>query len=292
MSIRILMLAPDAYGGHGGIALYNRDIAAALAAMPEVGEVVVVPRQQRFAATGIPVKVRQVQEALGGKGRYVRAALRATRSRYNLLICGHVNLLPLGVLLNLKLRAPLALMVYGIDAWNPPNPMARYWLRAVDAVWSISGITRDRMNVWAKLPDAKYRLLPNAIHLGRYSMAEKRNDLVERYGLEDSKVIMTLARLPGIERYKGVDEVLQAMPALVHAEPTLKYLVAGDGEDRPRLEGKAAALGLRGANHLHRPDRRAGKGRPLSTCRRLRYARPRRRIRLRLSCRPWPAGCR
>ena len=244
MSMRILLLTTDAYGGHGGIALYNRDIAAALAAMPEVGEVVVVPRQQRFAATSIPAKVRQVQESLGGKARYVRAALRAARGRFDLLICGHINLLPLAVLLNLKLRAPLALMIYGIDAWQPPNPMARYWLRAVDTVWSISAITRDRMNAWAKLPLASYELLPNAIHLERYGMAGRRDDLVERYGLQDAKVIMTLARLPGLERYKGVDEVLQAMPALLHAEPKLKYLVAGDGDDRPRLEAKAAALGL------------------------------------------------
>jgi len=34
--MRVLLLSTDAYGGHGGIALYNRDIADALAAMPEV----------------------------------------------------------------------------------------------------------------------------------------------------------------------------------------------------------------------------------------------------------------
>jgi hypothetical protein len=167
MSLRILMLTTDAFGGHGGIALYNRDIAAALAAMPEVREVLVLPRQQRFAAADVPPKVHQVQQALGGKGHYVRAALHAARGRYDLLICGHINLLPLAALLNLKLRAPLALMVYGIDTWQPPNPLARYWLRAIDTVWSISAVTRDRMNAWAKLPTAKYELLPNSIHLGR-----------------------------------------------------------------------------------------------------------------------------
>ena len=55
---------------------------------------------------------------------------------------------------------------------------------------------------------------------------------------------MTLARLPSADRYKGVDEVLEVMPALLEAEPRIKYLVAGDGADRPRLEAKARALGL------------------------------------------------
>src|SRR5688572_28383042 len=42
--MRVLLLCTDAYGGHGGIALYNRDLAEALAAHPDVEEVIVVPR--------------------------------------------------------------------------------------------------------------------------------------------------------------------------------------------------------------------------------------------------------
>jgi glycosyltransferase involved in cell wall biosynthesis len=98
------------------------------------------------------------------------------------------------------------------------------------------------MNLWAKLPDSAYTLLPNAIHLDRYGIAPKCQELIARYGLHDRKVILTLARLPGAERYKGVDEVLDAMPALLADEPTLTYLIAGDGDDRGRLEAKARDL--------------------------------------------------
>ena len=242
--MRILLLTTDAYGGHGGIALYNRDTAEALAEMPEVEEVVVIPRNMPLSPERIPKKVRFLSEAAGGKGRYVRTALGVARGRYDLVICGHINLLPLAVLLNSYIRARLVIMVYGIDAWQPPYTFARCWLKNVDAVWSISAITRDRMNAWAKLPETKYALLPNAIHLERYGMAEKRPALLEHYGLKGSKLIMTLARFSRAERYKGVDEVLEVMPALLKEEPTLKYLVAGDGDDRPRLEAKAQSLGL------------------------------------------------
>lgn len=242
--MRILLLTTDAYGGHGGIALYNRDIAEALAEMPEVEEIVLIPRNMPLAPEHMPDKVRFLSQATGGKARYIRTALQQARKHYDLVICGHINLLPFAAMLNLHIRAPLALMVYGIDVWQSPSALARRWLKRVDVVWTISAITRDRMNAWAGLPEDRYVMLPNAIHLQRYGMAEKRADLVERYRLDGTKLIMTLARLPEEERYKGVDEVLENMPALLEQEPALKYLVAGDGDDRPRLEAKAESLGL------------------------------------------------
>jgi phosphatidyl-myo-inositol dimannoside synthase len=244
MALRILLLTTDAYGGHGGIALYNRDIAEALAEMPEVEEVTVIPRNMPMAPEPLPKKIRFLQEATGGKARYIRTAIREARKDYDLVICGHINLLPLAAVVNQFTRAPLALMAYGIDVWQSPYRLARQWLASVDAVWSISAITRDRMNAWAKLSESKFGLLPNAIHLERYGKSEKRPDLLERYALHGNKLIMTLARLPGAERYKGVDEILEIMPELLEKEPTLKYLVAGDGDDRPRLEAKAQSLGV------------------------------------------------
>lgn len=242
--MRVLLLTTDAYGGHGGIALYNRDIVDALAASADVSEVVVVPRTLKFAVAGVPDKVRFIAAAAGSKFRFVRAAFAAARGHFDLVICGHINLLPLAAALNLKLRAPLALMIYGIDAWTRPGFWTRRRLRRVDAIWSISAITRDRMIEWSGMAESKFVLLPNAIHLDRYGMAEKRADLVARYRLQGRKVIMTLARLPSFERYKGVDEVIEVMPALIEQEPTLAYLVTGDGDDRPRLEAKARMLGL------------------------------------------------
>lgn len=242
--MRALLLTTDAYGGHGGIALYNRDIAEALAEMPEVSEVTVIPRNMPLPPEPIPRKIRFLPEATGGKARYIRTAMGEARKGYDLVICGHINLLPLAALLNLFIRSPLALMVYGIDVWQSPYGLARQWLASVDAVWSISAITRDRMNSWAKLPQSKFDLLPNAIHLARYGQSDKRPDLLERYALHGNKLIMTLARLSGVERYKGVDEVLEIMPSLLETDPELRYLVAGDGDDRPRLEAKALTLGI------------------------------------------------
>jgi len=242
--MRVLLLATDAYGGHGGIAYYNRCLAEALAQMPEVSEVVVLPRVMRFAPTDVPAKIRFVADAAGSKWRYIHMVARLASEHFDLLICGHVNLLPLAVPLAKAKRVPMVLQVHGIDVWQRPSARAAFWVRQVDAVWSVSGVTRDRMSAWAGLPAAKYTVIPNTIHLERYGLAPRRADLLARYKLTGRKVIMTLARLASDERYKGIDEIMEVMPALLGDEPALIYLIVGDGDDRPRLQAKVAALGI------------------------------------------------
>jgi asparagine synthase (glutamine-hydrolysing) len=241
---RILLLATDAYGGHGGIAYYNRCLAEALAAMPQVSEVVVVPRTRRFLPGVIPAKIRFLQSATGRKRHYVRTVAGLVRSHFDLVICGHIHLLPLAAPFAALRRIPLVLQVHGIDAWQPPNLPARLALSCIESVWSVSGVTRDRMNRWAGLPLSKYVIIPNMVHLERYGAGQRRAELVSRFHLEGRKVLVTLARLAEKERYKGIDEVLEAMPQLLEQEPTITYLVMGDGDDQARLEEKARALGV------------------------------------------------
>jgi len=242
--MRILILTTDAYGGHGGIALYNRDLIEAFAEMAAVSEIVVLPRSQPLPLEEMPAKIRFLSHVAGSKLRYAACALRQSLGRFDLVICGHINLLPLATLSSRLLNAPLVMLVYGIDVWNPVSRRIGRHLKHVDAIWSISVITRDRMNAWARLPEGRFVILPNAIHLDRYGLSDKRQELLDRYGLQGSKVIITLARLAGSERYKGFDEVLQVMPELLVSEPSLKYIIAGDGDDMRRLRCKVSALGL------------------------------------------------
>lgn len=58
-------------------------------------------------------------------------------------------------------------------------------------------------------------------------------------------MIMTLGRLASAERFKGFDEVIEALPALAEHIPHISYLICGDGSDRARLEQKAESLGVR-----------------------------------------------
>jgi phosphatidyl-myo-inositol dimannoside synthase len=247
VSIRALVLTTDAFGGMGGIAQYNRDLLTALTDVPGMTEVVAIPRIVPGPPQALPPKLQYVAEAGGGKVRFARAALRGARGRFDLIVCGHVNLLPIAGLLRLRHRAPLVLVVYGIDVWKPhASWLVRRLIRRVDGVWSISEITRDRMMAWSGVPAGRFTILPNAIDLARYRPGPRNAEFARRLGLTDRKVIMMLGRLSAAERYKGVDEVLEVLPMLVQQEPRLTFVVAGDGDDRDRLVRKARELNVAG----------------------------------------------
>lgn len=245
--MRILVLTTEAFGGHGGIAKYNRDLLEAMCAMPECREVVALPRLLAREVGPLPAKLRYNLAGLSGKWRYVFEVMRAARGGYDLVVCGHINLLPVAAWLAFWRQAPLVLLIYGIDAWRPHrSKLVRGLLKRVTAVISISEITRDKFCAWASVPRRRVHILPNAIDLGRYGMGPKNPTLLQRYGLKDKVVLMTLGRLSHDERYKGIDEVLESLPALLKRQPNLAYLVVGDGTDRDRLERKVSALGISG----------------------------------------------
>jgi glycosyltransferase involved in cell wall biosynthesis len=246
--VRILLLAPGAYGVNGGIALYIRDIIDALVENDEVSEITVLPQEIQRDTGDIPGKVTHLPNAAGGKIRFVALALAQVARHYDLILCGHINLMPLAATLNLKWRAPMAVMVYGIDVWDQPNTQSKFLAGRADAIWSISEVTTQRMNAWAKLPQTRYVQLPNAIQLDRYGEQGNQAAIRKRHDLVGRTLLMTLARLPGFDRYKGVDEILECLPELRRDNPSIAYMVVGDGEDRVRLEEKARTLGV--AEHV------------------------------------------
>lgn len=244
---RILVLATDAFGGHGGISEFNRNLLQALCAHPDSAEVVALPRGMPKPLEPLPQRLRWVTSGLGGKVSYVSAVIREVwRDPYfDLLVCGHVNLLPLVRVLQLWIRAPLVAIFHGVDVWKPtPSRDANTMVRHLDAFICVSALTAKRFLGWSKAAPGKGHLLPNTIHLERYGMGPKPRHLLDRYGLRNRRVLMTLGRMASAERYKGFDEVMEALPNLIHVLPDLAYLAVGDGTDRPRLEAKARSLGI------------------------------------------------
>ena len=241
--MRILHLCTDAYGGHGGIALYNREVIAAMASHPRVNEVVVVPRViVTPELEPIPPKVRFLSEAAKGRVAYMRALRRITRgATFDLVVCAHVNLLPIARLVT---RHPI-LFIYGIEAWKPlREPLSNWILKGVRAVVSISEITSDRFLGWSGYKGPTH-ILPNSIHAELYGIRPKNQELMTRFGLDGKRVLLTLGRVVAAERYKGFDEVLEVLPDVAQVHEDIAYVIAGGGNDLPRLERKTVTLGVR-----------------------------------------------
>jgi glycosyltransferase involved in cell wall biosynthesis len=245
---RVLVLMTDGFGGHGGIALYLRDLLESLCTHPDGVEVVAVPRLQPNPVEPMPQNLRWVATGLEGKIAYTVAVLQEVLRNpdFDLVVCGHIHLLPLARALQIWTRAPMALFIYGIDAWNPtPSLAANLSARHVDACASISQTTLERFEGWNRLDPARAWILPNAIHGELYGLGAKPRHLLDRYGLDGRKTMMTLGRMVSLERYKGFRQVMQALAALRTEEPLLSYMMVGDGNDRPDLEAYAEELGIR-----------------------------------------------
>jgi len=283
----VLALLPDAFGSNGGISKFNRDLLTALCAHVDCAEVVAIPRLMPESPEPLPKKLKWITAGLGGKLRYLRTVLKiATRnpsalgsrlsapdrdlvpqpptrdprpteepsSGFDLLICGHINLLPAAFLARRLMRrsprslpsaqCPLLLVIHGLDVWQPhQSALVRYLSRRVDAFISVSEFTKERFARWSRVPAAKGLLLPNCVDLTGFAPGEKDPELLRKYGLGGRKVLMTLGRLL-IDRPKGIDEVLELLPELAKEVPQIAYLIAGDGPDRSRLAAKAVQLGL------------------------------------------------
>ncbi len=245
--MRILVFTTDAFGAKWGIAEYNRNFLTALCRDPRTSEVVVVPRHAPDDTGDLPAKLRFVTASLNGKFNYATAALRESvlGRKFDLVICGHINLLPFAFVASRRYGAKLALVIHGIDAWTPHRShLINRLAKRIDAVVSVSNLSLERFLNWANPGSCQQIIIPNTIDLTRYTPGVKPQSLVEQYNLAGKKVLLTMGRLAAHERYKGVDEVLDLLPGLLLNMPELVYLIVGDGDDRARLETKARQLGI------------------------------------------------
>ncbi len=243
--MNVLALVTDAFGARGGIAKFNRDLLTAVAADPRVSKVTVVPRGPYDSSEVLPANVEYITPARRGKIGFSLAAGRtAWKMRPDVVLCGHINLLPLASLLASATGASLIALSYGVEVWKDRGFAYRAALRRAKLVISISELTRNRLLEWSKTQFALVSILPPSVDLAQYGIGAKRADLLHRYDLAGRTVLLTTARLTVEDRYKGIDEVLDVLPSLVADKPDLAYLIVGDGDDRQRLVDKAKHLGL------------------------------------------------
>lgn len=169
---------------------------------------------------------------------------RLLRQRPASVICGHVKLAPLVRLFCQPLGIPYRVMTYGKEVWDPLGRGSRQALQQAQEIWTISRYSRDRACDSNQLNPQQFKLLPCVVNGEIFSPGPKPQYLIDRYHLDQSRVLMTVARLWSGDIYKGVDVTLRALPKILHHHPDVKYLIIGRGDDRPRLEQLAQDLGV------------------------------------------------
>ena len=175
----------------------------------------------------------------GSKPAMLRAALRAARSvgAPAGVLSLHLRLGPVARLVA-RGRAPLASVLVGIESWRPLRILERRALERADRVLAISAHTlrrfREANPSLAALEAAVCHLgLPDAPGLPADAAAADPSP----------GFALIVGRLAAAERYKGHDLLLDLWPRLLAQCPEARLVAAGDGDDRPRLDARAAALG-------------------------------------------------
>jgi phosphatidyl-myo-inositol dimannoside synthase len=245
----------EIFSCEGGIQSYVRDILRAYPAADQADVFLLRDGPpdcaQALSEFGDQLRFHPLKTASGPTGTHLsRLRLAVNLLTYLLakrpdrVFCGHINLAPLVQALCQPLGIPYTLLTYGKEVWEPLPQSQQRALRAADRIWTISRYSRDRLGEANGVSADRVDFLYCAVDGEAFRPGAKSPELVERYQLAGHKVLLTVARLWSGDPYKGVDVTIRALPEIARAQPTVKYLVVGRGDDQPRLAQLAQDLGV------------------------------------------------
>lgn len=137
-------------------------------------------------------------------------------------------------------RVPYLVPLYGIEAWRPLGWDRVRALRGATVRLAISRYTLEEARRFTPtLGDTT--VVPLAVDAAPCGSAAPDAELLRRAG---SDFLLIVGRLAPGERYKGHDELIAAVAALAAGRPSLRLVIAGEGDDRERLEGLATSSGV------------------------------------------------
>lgn len=178
--------------------------------------------------------------------RMITALLNAAyRSKPILLLSAHPNFAPLQWIHHQLTGSPSWCSAHGIDTWNLKFGIKRWALGRLQHLLPVSRFTAERLRVQLNGRKVPISILPNCFDSEVFYPGARPEYLLARYGLNASQpIVFTLSRLSKEDNYKHIDRLITAVASLLKQWPNLKLLVAGVGDDQPRLISQAHSLGI------------------------------------------------
>ena len=187
---------------------------------------------------------RPVSGCGGNRYRFAVSAVASLRHPCALLIVGVVDFGPLVPFARfLRRSTPILTLAHGIEVWERLPPQRRVALHAADRILAVSDYTAGRIASQQGVARACIDVVPPPLDPGLEQEAEAwRNG---SRGQPARSSMLSIARMNVIDAPKGVERVIEALPAICDRVPDVDYVVVGDGDDRPRLEQLVERRGLK-----------------------------------------------
>lgn len=129
--------------------------------------------------------------------------------------------------------------VYGEELWSGRRlAINRRLLPRANLVVSDCHFAADFIERDYSIKRQRVRILWDCVDLSRFRLGKRRNEMLSSLGVpigSRNRYVLTLGRIEKRSRYKGFDRLLDAFVRL-REQRDLICLIAGDGDDRSRLE--------------------------------------------------------
>ncbi len=233
-----LLLFPALFATDGGIErilrLYLRAVGEITPSGDHVTAVVLndgTPAPERLSPYLTPA-LRPLINCRRNKMACAWNTLRLAR-HHERVLCGHINLLRLAHLARkFSSRLEVWLIAHGIEVWRAFTAAEQAALRATTRILCVSDYTRRQLLArCAGLRAEQLVVQPNALDPAFQQPTTN--------AATDPGLILTVTRLNAAEAYKGIDHLIEAMPAIRREVPKARLRIIGDGDDRPRLQALA-----------------------------------------------------
>ncbi len=203
------------------------------------------PGAHTFDIAGRTISLRGFGRA---KMSFVLSAIARARAAANdpspIILAAHPNLaVPAAWMRRASGRARTVVMAHGVEVWKPLPSFRRRALKRANLVIAPSRDTLQKLIEVQGVAPERARKLAWPLSPSFLRMADAPGNLpVPRAFPKDGAVILAVGRWASSERYKGADELIQAVAQLRGTFPRLHLVAVGGGDDLPRLRQLAGDL--------------------------------------------------
>jgi phosphatidylinositol alpha-1,6-mannosyltransferase len=162
------------------------------------------------------------------------------------LFCGHIAAAPAAWLLGSVYRKPYFVYVHALEI--TPRKYRRlfsFLLHGAAGIVTGSRYAKDLVVSYFKIPASEVDLVRPGVDPELVRAADDAREAREIKKPGD-RVLLSVGRLAGDERYKGHDVVIQALPVILRRIPRCYYWIVGSGDDVERLKAVARDAGVSG----------------------------------------------